>query len=101
MPLDLETGRPYTLYPPPIIGIKNNPPLQSEMGWRSSGNLKNLMGGGHSNPTFRDVLVLFRDPFWVAFLNLHVPRNTMNSKGFGDFREAVWSPLWLIFGPSF
>ena len=45
-----------------------------------------------------DVLVLFRDPFLVAFWDFYEPRNTMNSKGFSDFREAFWYPFRLIFG---
>ena len=46
------------------------------------------------------LLVLFRVPFLVAFWDLYEPRNTTNSKVFGDFREAFWSPFRLIFGPG-
>ena len=46
------------------------------------------------------LLVLFRVPFWSPFWALYEPRNTMNSKDFGDFREAFWPLFRLIFGPG-
>ena len=53
-------------------------------------------GDSDSDP----LLVLFRVPFLVAFWALYEPQNTMNSKGFGDFREAFWSLFRLISGPG-
>ena len=44
--------------------------------------------------------VIFRVPFSVAFWALYEPRNTMDSKGFGDFREVFWFLFRLIFGPG-
>ena len=55
---------------------------------------------GPAEPQTCSVLILFRAPLLVAFCALYELRNTMNSKVFGDFREALWFPFWLIFGPT-